>query len=173
MIRNIIYLAIASIIACGCLDSGTKEKLGVSYKGPDEFSVIPHQTLDIPDDFQKSLPQPDNFSYYGSSSDNKVIQSQVESYILEQANIAIKNSENCKHPAIKTKAPFWKKLLDKDSEVHSYGSYNEPSPTSLQIIRSKPNYTTKSKRICGVENGAIKYCDDMVVIKQFSMPLKK
>jgi hypothetical protein len=165
------------ITTASCISNNLKEKLGVNYKGPDEFTVMHYDPLIIPQTFD--LPKPG--SKPSQTPANPAIEgkiSQGEQNLLRKVH----NNSNIKKAADQANEVKPTKKFD----FFGFGKFSKNSVTdseadltkrpykgsnSLQEIRT-PFADDNHKRICDINNGSIKYCEEYKIMKNFSIPLE-
>jgi hypothetical protein len=161
-------LLTASILS-SCISPQVKEKLNVKYNGPDEFSILSHEPLTIPNDFSQPLPSP------GHPTNNEQINNAISKISSEEALLkkAKANKQQLDNIVIKKSNNSWFESILNHSKQSEYKI--ELPKNSLDIIRNKPDYTTntQSKRVCDIAGGSIRYCDDdNKLMKSFEVRVK-
>lgn len=190
--KNKIILISYICLLSGCHGVNFKEKLGIHTVGPDEFSVMPTQPLTIPPDFD--LPSPiekiqndrANSRLSGTPSlNNSSNLSNSENILLNRAdnnlktvkkvidNQTLHEQNNPTNPSWMDKLNFLfpKQSLGKDSSIHPSANTDSKTNTDKNISPSA-KHNSSHKRICNIKQGAIVYCDDVKIIKNFPVPLE-
>jgi hypothetical protein len=163
-----INILIIAFILTSCISPQVKEKLNVKYSGPDEFSIISHEPLVIPHDFNQPLPTP-GLASKSDRSQNFIELNSTEQALLKKAKT---NKQNLDNVIIKKSSNNWFDHLLNHNKEREYKV--ELPKNSLDIIRNKPDYiaNTPSRRVCDITGGNIKYCNEHKLMKSFEVPVK-